>query len=889
MPETVVTSSVLIVVLILLRYLFRGKMNLRLQYALWLLAAVRLLMPLPISESPLSLLNLVDRNRQANPLESSAAWARPDSPLYTGAGIAEGPAGLAGDPKTPGEAAGSDISPKERAPLSRILYTAWLMGAVATGLWFISQNIWFYKKLRKTRKTAKAVNSKLTVYLSPYVKSPCLFGLRPSIYIHTDNLTDDRSLRYILAHEETHYRHGDHLWAYLRCLCLALHWFNPLVWWAALLSRRDCEIACDESTLIRIGDEHRKAYGNMLIHMIEGRAKPSDLLLGATTMTSGKSGIKERITIIAQKPKMGAYTLAAVALVMAVTAGCTFTGAKTTGTEETVLLSEAEIEQYNKVLEPLITDAQGNTAVNPLSHFLTSYYDRPEDIDLAECLRYFPAENDVTDEAEFEALKSAGNWPFGADMTLERMPVPIHKYPSDAVNETLQKYAGVALNDLSGAGADELIYLKEYDAYYNFTSDFAAGVFVCTSGERQGDIVRLYGKHATLTLKKQGDGFLFVSHRRAGPAQEPVPPAAAAPADPRQQIFDYIAQRMDLAYAPYYTDMHHEMNGYEETINGSDYTGTFLWTRYFTSTVYYDVPSDIGKEQQVNYSFRATAKISPDGALDPDSIVVLDDASATGPPQYVTPLEDFFKNLPPVDISATGRGTDDLDRALSQALLQKNQGRYYRGECIGEGHIILGKEEKSGVTTVYALTMYGEYGFENKNFVKVSGSGVIPAVFTFESSQNGLACTGLEEPEDGARYGESIRRLFPPEYRDGALSHSDSDAQDLKSQERAYAASYLKKIGRKAPIGDYGDFEHTLLTEAGVSVEVSNGINDKLYASYPMWIGTREALENGIRYVYELSYNEKEREIVFKKYEYDTNRVVESTRLDSVTGSQLPG
>ena len=134
------------------------------------------------------------------------------------------------------------------------------------------------------------------------------------------------------------------------------------------------------------------------------------------------------------------------------------------------------------------------------------------------------------------------------------------------------------------------------------------------------------------------------------------------------------------------------------------------------------------------------------------------------------------------------------------------------------------------------------------------------------------------------RYGDSIRKLFPSEYRSRALSPSDGDKQNLKSQERSYAASYLKKIGRDAVIGDYGDFEHTLLTDVGVSVDVSNSINDKLFANYPMWIGNREALENGVRYVYEKTYNKAAHEIVFTIYEYDANKIVERTRLDSITG-----
>jgi beta-lactamase regulating signal transducer with metallopeptidase domain len=43
MKETVVASSALICAIAALRYLLRGKLSLRFQYALWALVAVRLL------------------------------------------------------------------------------------------------------------------------------------------------------------------------------------------------------------------------------------------------------------------------------------------------------------------------------------------------------------------------------------------------------------------------------------------------------------------------------------------------------------------------------------------------------------------------------------------------------------------------------------------------------------------------------------------------------------------------------------------------------------------------------------------------------------------------------------------------------------------------------
>ena len=71
---------------------------------------------------------------------------------------------------------------------------------------------------------------------------------------------------------------------------------------------------------------------------------------------------------------------------------------------------------------------------------------------------------------------------------------------------------------LSGVGFDEVLYLEEYDAYYNFTSDFGLVWFNCTRGEIAGNIVRLYsdkedGSSALLTLRNFGGEYYIVSHQ----------------------------------------------------------------------------------------------------------------------------------------------------------------------------------------------------------------------------------------------------------------------------------------------------------------------------------------------------------------------------------------
>ena len=231
----------------------------------------------------------------------------------------------------------------------------------------------------------------------------------------------------------------------------------------------------------------------------------------------------------------------------------------------------------------------------------------------------------------------------------------------------------------------------------------------------------------------------------------------------------------------------------------------------------------------------------------------------------------------------------DLEKAVSDAILNKNIGSFLDGECQGEGHYIMNSTIDGTALTVYALTMYGEYGFQDGNFVKVSGTGVIPTVINFSIDKDGnLFMESYQMPEDGEGYGDSIGRLFPKDLQFQCLHVSKDIANKLKSQEKEYAMKYLDSIGRSAIVGEYGDFEHTLLTDLGVSVEVSNTmIANKKTANYPFWIGNIERLEDGTRFFYELSFDEKLQTITYSKLNYDTKTVTEKLIFDSISGKEL--
>ena len=354
----------LIAVLMLLRRALRGRADPRLVYALWLLAAVRVLVPgslfdLPVSVSGLAesagVTQAVEDARYATQREETYGskhsgqadvvdihgledmdWVRRESWLgsqnITDVEVVDAQ-------EVPAEEAGGD--PDSGSTYVRLelevtrdrfafLRYIWYAGIALVAVWFLFVSLRFARRLRRQGvpyTEALPMDCPLPVYVVDGLSTPCLAGLlRPAIYLNRAALNSGH-LDHILTHELVHYRHRDHWWAVVRCACLAVQWFNPLVWAAAYLSRQDCETACDASAIQRLGEGERLAYGHTLVNMIAAGRHPSALFQTATTMTGSLTSIRQRVTLIAKKPRMTALTLAAALVVSLVAAGCAFGGA----------------------------------------------------------------------------------------------------------------------------------------------------------------------------------------------------------------------------------------------------------------------------------------------------------------------------------------------------------------------------------------------------------------------------------------------------------------------------------------------------------------------------------------------------------------------------------
>ncbi len=357
MIEWIVTSSALILLVLLLRLLVRDRVSPRLRYALWGLVLLRLVIPVSLWESPASVLRAAQINEGyqlvstlpnnmslyengnwrsvAGPdgtfqMEPDAAgrWEVNQPRLHNAYGwVAVPSAEEARALRDRGQKAVDTAGLKRLVDVQNVLRMVWQTGIWLFMLFLAAVNGKFALDLRRGRRPDGEYRGR-PVFILDSLPTPCLFGLfRPAIYLTPEVAADETCRKHVLAHECAHFRQGDHAWAVWRGVCLALHWYNPLVWLAASLSRRDCELSCDEGAVRLLGEENRVDYGRTLVGLVARRTTPRDLACCATTMTGGKSALKERIALLVKRPQTTAVMAVLVAAACIVFAACTFTGA----------------------------------------------------------------------------------------------------------------------------------------------------------------------------------------------------------------------------------------------------------------------------------------------------------------------------------------------------------------------------------------------------------------------------------------------------------------------------------------------------------------------------------------------------------------------------------
>lgn len=148
------------------------------------------------------------------------------------------------------------------------------------------------------RETAKKIGVKRLpiLYSMQGLVSPMATGFfRFQVYIpDIDLYQQEEELATIFAHELTHIYHQDLRIKMLYLLANGFHWFNPLVYLMVQQASKDMELYCDKSVVEMYNWEERQAYNRQLLSILKNHTKKSRQEFTTTCFRGGVKEMKER-------------------------------------------------------------------------------------------------------------------------------------------------------------------------------------------------------------------------------------------------------------------------------------------------------------------------------------------------------------------------------------------------------------------------------------------------------------------------------------------------------------------------------------------------------------------------------------------------------------------
>lgn len=405
--KVLVSATIIFLVIVSVRKLFRGKVGNGFIYSMWLVFALDLLASgvylagqdafgwnLYQIKSPLSVMNLMDifpetRQNQnslpdnaenhVNPVEDMTD--RPDENFV---------------PKDKNEDAeisnkGNSLSEQGERHLaagmakpSEGIFRQWNRNSILFGIWIagvaillitqISLEKRFRRKLVWNREETDYRGQK--IYITKGIATPLLFrskGIALDIYIPEMVMDDENVVKHAVLHENTHRKHGDIWWSYLRNFLVAVYWFYPPAWIAAVLSKRDCEFACDSSLMRGMNKKEKIDYGNSLLSLVEV-GKKENVFSTATAMKIGKNEMEVRIRMIKngiQKKKVVAIF---VCLLLCGACIVAYTDAQNGSKSEEIKSEEKKVAEEKLAATPETSEEGNNIPVREAEYKITDIW-----------------------------------------------------------------------------------------------------------------------------------------------------------------------------------------------------------------------------------------------------------------------------------------------------------------------------------------------------------------------------------------------------------------------------------------------------------------------------------------------------------------------------------
>lgn len=350
------SGTLIFLLLKLLKPLYRERFSRRWQYYVWLVVALRFLIPL----SPeTALMNRVFTGTEAVVQEYAVREQTPGTPdagreevgqaaaqdmPETAPGGGSAPGQEAGETAEAGSAegmAGGTAGTENAQPFWGFLFLIWSF----TALLFLLFRIRAYRRFARSLTSENGLvlegrplelldacerelrlKRKVRLYRGGKIASPVLLGFwRPALILPEKDIPEE-TLLYVFRHELTHCRRRDGLYKWLIQLVICAHWFNPFVYRLEKEISQACELACDEAVIAPLDREERRKYGSLLLAF----AGAGDCFRGyyiSAGLSEGGEHLKERLGAIMKFRKETKWAVAAsAAALLALIAGAVWIG-----------------------------------------------------------------------------------------------------------------------------------------------------------------------------------------------------------------------------------------------------------------------------------------------------------------------------------------------------------------------------------------------------------------------------------------------------------------------------------------------------------------------------------------------------------------------------------
>lgn len=312
MFKTYFEISLGVSIVILLNYfltpLFNKHYSLRLRYAVWILCAVILLIPVRLHSNV-----KIDLPQPEYVQTSSDTVNTADTVSDTVSHSVQTPANI---PPQNQESSRNNIF----FNVSDVLNYIWYLGIIIFSLHYLSGYIMFKRKIKPwcRRISAEGYNQRPQLMMCPLIKTPILIGLiKPQIILPEKDYTQDE-INIIIQHELTHYKRHDLWFKLLFAAANAVHWFNPVIYFFRSLANRDMEYSCDELVIKNKDMSFRRSY-SMVILNCAGSGINTDF---STYFSCSKQNLKRRFSnILNSRKKRGVLICILLALMAVAFAG----------------------------------------------------------------------------------------------------------------------------------------------------------------------------------------------------------------------------------------------------------------------------------------------------------------------------------------------------------------------------------------------------------------------------------------------------------------------------------------------------------------------------------------------------------------------------------------